>query len=422
MSGSEDDPRGYGGRSGVSLGTAITISGAAANPNMGYHSSPIVTLLLTLFNARLGSWLGNPRYDARFNHSCPHDRALPMALHEAFGFTDAKGDYVNLSDGGHFENLGVYELIRRGCRYIIASDAGQDGAFGLEDLGNLVRKCRTDFGVEIEIGTDAIRDRSVKGWSTTHCVVGKIHYLNVPRHDAQGRVVYVDGQPCHEEGLLIYMKPTITGDEPFDVLEYYRRVPEFPHESTADQWFNESQFESYRRLGLHIAETTFQRFRQQPDAPITDRAKLFADLQSFWHPPNPKVAERSTDHALEYSRIMELLRSNTTLGPLDSVLFDEIPSPWTPGGRDEFYVCNALIQLIENVYADLDLEQNYDHPDVAGWMRVFRQWVARPAFARAWEISQRTYAPRFQNFYRDRLAPPDPGPRSNTGSGRRPVE
>ena len=237
-----------------------------------------------------------------------------------------------------------------------------------------------------------------------HCVVGKIHYLNVPKFENGELTRDASGQPEHEVGLLLYMKPSITGDEPFDILEYYRRVPEFPHESTADQWFNESQFESYRRLGLHICETAFQRRREIPDEPLVGGPKaLFEFLWEFWHPPSPRVAERSTAHAEQYSHIMELLREKHQFEPLDRVLFPEIKPPGLEDKRSEFYVCNALIQLMENVYTDLDLEQYHEHPHVVGWMTVFKQWAGQDAFERTWAISKDTYAKRFQNFYEDRL-------------------
>ena len=110
-------PRGhYGGTEGISLGTAITISGAAASPNMGYHSSPLVTFLLTLFNVRLGWWLGNPgvRGDHTFYLASPRVAVRPIVA-EAFGLTGSTGPYVYLSDGGHFENLGLYEMVLRRC-------------------------------------------------------------------------------------------------------------------------------------------------------------------------------------------------------------------------------------------------------------------------------------------------------------------
>jgi hypothetical protein len=275
MAGTEDDPRGYGGRFGVSLGTAITISGAAANPNMGYHSSPVVTLLLTLFNARLGSWLGNPRYDDRFSHSCPHDRVLPMALHEAFGFTDAKGDYINLSDGGHFENLGLYELVRRGCSYVLVIDAGCDENYAFEDLGNAVRKIRVDLGISITFrGFHVGPEQPAASNGTSRLVSGSGRYVAI------GEIQYSRRDPSLEDGKLLYVKPAIfANDEPIDVRNYGRTNPKYPHEPTTDQWFSESQFESYRALGEHIVWTVSGTNGAQ-SAP-TSIAELFNRAESY---------------------------------------------------------------------------------------------------------------------------------------------
>jgi hypothetical protein len=388
---------------GPSLGTAMAVSGAAANPNMGQATTSALAFLMTIFNVRLGWWLPNPRVRTWWDHAQP-TLGLSYTGVELLSLTDDEKEFINVSDGGHFENLGVYELIRRGVPYIVACDAGQDSAFNLEDLGNLVRKVRIDFGVEIEIATDQIRDRHAKGWSDTHCVVGTIHYLGVPKFSPNGRIrINSAGEPLHETGLLLYLKPSITGDEPFDILEYYRRVPEFPHETTADQWFNESQFESYRKLGMHIAEKAFCRYT----GIVNTVPKLFKELEHFWHPPSPKIAERSTEHTVEYSRIMELIRKSPRLRPLDPNLFSKIGEigMLPVNQRDEFYICNALIQLMENVYADLDLEQNHNHPHVTGWMDMFRYWASQNAFNRTWEIAGPTYANRFRNFYHDRLNP-----------------
>ena len=138
-------------RTGISLGTALTISGAAASPNMGYHSSPIVGLVMTLFNVRLGAWLGNPGRpagDKTFDSEGPRLSARSL-MYEALGLTDSKKPYVYLTDGGHFENLGLYELVQRRCRLIVVSDASCDPDFEFEDLGNAIRKIRIDLGIEI---------------------------------------------------------------------------------------------------------------------------------------------------------------------------------------------------------------------------------------------------------------------------------
>src|SRR5262249_28272278 len=131
----------YGGNDGLSLGTALAISGAAASPNMGYHSSPGITFLLALFNVRLGWWLGNPGIEGQetFRHAGPRFALVPL-VEETFGLTTDERRYVYLSDGGHFENLGLYEMVRRRCRYIVAVDAGCDPDYTFEDLGNAVRK------------------------------------------------------------------------------------------------------------------------------------------------------------------------------------------------------------------------------------------------------------------------------------------
>jgi hypothetical protein len=224
---------------GISLGTALTISGAAASPNMGYHSSPLVGFIMTLFNVRLGWWLGNPGTPgtATWRRSGPHYAVGPL-FSEAVGNTTDSYKYVNLSDGGHFDNLGLYEMVLRRCRFILAVDAGQDSNYVFEDLGNAIRKIRIDLGIPIDIRV--VSPRKAEG-AIPRCAFGAIRYSAV------------DGTTS--DGSLIYIKPTIFGDEPPDVTNYAAAHPEFPHESTSDQWFSESQLESYRLLGLHAIES-----------------------------------------------------------------------------------------------------------------------------------------------------------------------
>jgi hypothetical protein len=162
-------------------------------------------------------------------------------LSELLGFANTSRKYVNLSDGGHFDNLGLYELVRRRCQYIVVCDAEQDQAYSLQGLGNAIRKCRIDFGVVITWGRGEIEavtpDKETK-LSKSHIAVGRILYPGV-----------------REEGRILYLKSSIAGkDEPPDVLEYLKRFSDFPHQSTGDQFFDESQFESYRALGQHIGE------------------------------------------------------------------------------------------------------------------------------------------------------------------------
>jgi hypothetical protein len=226
----------------ISLGTAMAISGAAANPNMGYHSSPIVAFLLTLFNVRLGWWLGNPARagEKTWMRKGPRYSVGPL-FSEALGNTTDSYKYVNLSDGGHFENLGLYEVVLRRCHFIVVSDGGEDPECSFVDLGEAVRKIRIDFGIPIEFGPMSIYSRnalaSLKG-PGHNCAIGRIRYS----------VVDGDGAP---DGVLVYIKPACYGDEPRDIYEYFKSHPTFPHESTSDQFFSESQFESYRMLGCY---------------------------------------------------------------------------------------------------------------------------------------------------------------------------
>lgn len=236
---------GYGGDDGISLGTSITISGAAASPNMGYHSSPVVTFILTLLNVRLGAWLGNPgrKGDHTFYLGYPRLSIRPI-LSEAFGLTDDTSPYVYLSDGGHFENLGLYEMVLRRCHYIVVSDAGQDPNCSFADLGEAVRKIRIDLGISIDFSESIsiYPRRDEPNEAGRYAAVGRIRYS------------MVDGGGEQNDGILIYLKPACYGDEPRDIYEYFKRNPAFPHESTGDQFFSESQFESYRMLGVYTVE------------------------------------------------------------------------------------------------------------------------------------------------------------------------
>jgi hypothetical protein len=266
------DAADYGGP--ITLGTAMAISGAAASPNMGYHSSPVLAFLLTLFNARLGWWLGNPGPAGdgrrqRYRLASP-GWALQPLFAEAFGQTDAGHPYVYVSDGGHFENLGLYEVVRRRCRFIVVIDAGADPTCGFEDLSNAIRKVRSDFGISIDLHYPrAVYSRATelddpaKG---RFAIVGEINYGDVDR-DARGEPV--------APGRLVYIKPAFYNyAEPIDVNNYARLNATFPHETTADQFFSESQFESYRALGRYEAEWLCLNLSENPT------------LDQFWQSVN----------------------------------------------------------------------------------------------------------------------------------------
>lgn len=211
----------------VNLATAVAISGAAASPNMGQIDLPELRMLMTLLNVRLGYWLPNPAKTGTGRMD-----ALKLLRTEMAGTVSSKGAFVNVSDGGHVENLGVYALIQRQCRLIIASDAEADGDCDLPALTNLIRMIRIDMGLFLTFEANDIK--ALKE--------GKRHFL-------VGRIYYSDDR----QGLLLYLKASLTGDEDPSVLAYKKECAAFPHESTADQFFSEQQFEAYRWLGYHVA-------------------------------------------------------------------------------------------------------------------------------------------------------------------------
>lgn len=234
---------------GAKLGMAMAISGAAVGSSMGFYSSVTLAFVMTLLNARLGRWCGNPASNGNSWKKDSPPAGLGYLLMELFGQTDATAPYLYLSDGGHFENLGIYELVRRRCRLIVAVDASADSERNFADLGNAVRKCYTDFNVEIDVNVREMELAS-SGYSTAYFVVGKIRYSATDPQQPGGVPV--------PDGTLLYIKPSLCGTEYVSIANYQRCHPTFPHQGTSDQWFDEPQFESYRSLGEHIGNAVFR--------------------------------------------------------------------------------------------------------------------------------------------------------------------
>jgi hypothetical protein len=235
----------------IMLGTAVAISGAAASPNMGYHTSPAVAFLMSVFNVRLGHWCGDTGQGKAWRQRDPV-LGLRYWCAELTGSADQDYPFVSLSDGGHFENLGIYELVRRRCALILASDAGADPKYAFEDLAGAMRKCYTDFGVEFDFGKNKVDDIRPQGDQPS------------ARHYAVAKIVYPGGAA---PGTLVYWKASITADMPPDIMHYRRTMQDFPHETTADQFFEEAQFESYRHLGYEVARRSIEAMRKAGELP-----------------------------------------------------------------------------------------------------------------------------------------------------------
>jgi hypothetical protein len=267
---------------GISLATAVSISGAAASPNMGYHTSAATAFLMTLFNVRLGAWLPNPAQGEKMGDairaSGPSNSLLAI-LRELGGATDDRGRDIYLSDGGHFENLGLYEMVRRRCRYIVVSDAGADPECAFSDLGGAVRKVKIDLDVDISFDELNIHARDPENREKARQRAFALGTIEYPESR------YTDAKPETPEarrartGHLLYIKPSYFGLLPVDVRSYAAVSKTFPHESTADQFFSESQFESYRRLGYFFTSTLGGDFdaREFPDDAV---ARFFEAVEA----------------------------------------------------------------------------------------------------------------------------------------------
>jgi len=374
----------------LNLGTAMAISGAALNPGQGYHTSTQVAFLMTLFDVRLGWWIGNPRSREKFARPGPKVALWPL-IRELFGSLDERSPYLNLADGGNFDNLGLYELVRRRCRFIIAVDAEEDQKFEFNALGAAVRKCRDDFHVEIDINPCAIRPTG--DFSGAHCAVGTIRYPGWSR-----------------PGYLLYIKASVTGDEPADVELYRRQFPVFPQESTADQFFTESQFESYRRLGLHCVRTVFD-FNPDPHL-----VKMFRRLADRWELP-PGAPDGQSKQADAYTRLLDQWRQTSGVELFDADIVEARPRPLnTPVQRSRYFLILDLLQLMEGVFHDCQLSksQNREHRAYSGWMRIFRYWLRQDAVEKVWRSQRENYTKSFRYFVDDLLRGAETDPEERT--------
>jgi len=237
----------------LDLATAMAVSGAAASSNMGSNSIKALTPTLAILNVRLGYWMKNPR---RLTKEDKRRSLKDYAyfLQELFGLMDETRGEIYLSDGGHVENLGIYELLQRRCRLIIAVDAEADPEMSFGSLVKLQRYARIDMGVLIDLPWAEIRDVT-RDASAEIAKSGGLPPQRAPQgpHCSIGTIRYPDGR----DGILIYVKSSISGDENDDIVDYKRRFPAFPHETTADQLFSEEQFEVYRALGFHAVNEMF---------------------------------------------------------------------------------------------------------------------------------------------------------------------
>ncbi len=257
---------------GLNIGTAMAISGAAAAPNMGMASIRPLSPTIALLNVRLGRWMRHPldivlRKAKLKEAEEPQFWRIPRPQHllyEAFSKTGLSVErldgkrirtqrgFVFLTDGGHIDNLGIYELLRRRCKLIIAIDGEADPDFDSGSLVQVERFARIDLNVIIRMNWEpiGIRTQAV----TNEIKTGQLKNQPGP-HVALGSISYppLTAGGDRETGAIIYIKASLSGDESDYVIAYKKANPDFPHETTLDQLFSEEQFEAYRALGEHIA-------------------------------------------------------------------------------------------------------------------------------------------------------------------------
>lgn len=257
----------------IRLGTAMAISGAAANPNMGYYSSAVVTFLMSLFNIRLGWWLGNTGeiggrkdfwQDQYFSKSSPSVAILPL-INETLGRTDENKRYINVTDGGHFENLALYEMVLRRSRIILLSDGAADADFKFGEISNAIQKCKVDLGVDIKfLGGINIYGRNAPEEGDRKKLRFSIAEIIYPERGE-------NDEPL--KGHLLYVRPAYYGTESTDIRHYAEANLSFPHQSTGDQMYDEKQFEVYRSLGFLTVDEVLG------TAEDTDLSELLAELR-----------------------------------------------------------------------------------------------------------------------------------------------
>lgn len=234
----------------IDLGTAMAISGAAASSNMGWKTSNSWRLLMTVANVRLGYWLRNPLKGKPSLGVGPGPLYL---LREMFANRmDERQSYLNLSDGGHIENLATYELLRRRCKFIVCVDGGLEPGMECADLMRLERYAAIDLGIRMHYDLSDLKLQS-NGYSRAYGVLVKIDYDPPPNEGQRAK-----RSPNKAAwGWMLYIKLAMIGHGPGYVIDYKRQHPDFPHESTGDQIYDEAQFEAYRALGEAAAEGFF---------------------------------------------------------------------------------------------------------------------------------------------------------------------
>jgi rhodanese-related sulfurtransferase len=259
-----------------SLPAAVAMSGAAISPSMGKMTRPAFRFLLALANIRLGVWVPNPRWVAGASRAELRFFRQPRPsylIRELTGRNRVDAKYLYVTDGGHYENLGLVELLRRGCTRVFCFDAS--GGQKFSELGEAVAIARSELGVKIEIDPTPLSPKGEPPTARRDVTTGTIHY------------------PSNVKGRLVYARNVMSPGGPWDVRAHQLDDPTFPHDSTVDQLYTDQKFESYRALGAEAGKHAVARMNQI--APSVA----------------PSAAASNGDLALRPQRVRELLETAT---------------------------------------------------------------------------------------------------------------
>ncbi len=274
----------------LSVGQLCAISGAAASSGMGRRTTLGTALALTYANVRLGYWwkrgdgadLSKPALTKTFLAEVKdwlwHYRWGLIGTY-IYLFNEMTARYsqahprLYLTDGGHSENSGALSLLERGCRFILVADNGQDQNFSFSDLEIFIRTARTDLGIEVCVA-DAAATRAYVGRNNVKPFLNMAPQWRDAAKEAEGpgmalllSATRID-EATPETTYIVWLKPRVFAGLPSDIATYAAENQPFPHQSTADQFFDEAQWESYRRLGYEMARHLFATPSQMKDVPV----------------------------------------------------------------------------------------------------------------------------------------------------------
>jgi hypothetical protein len=220
-------------------------------------------MLMALLNVRLGFWAPNP---AKERWKLARPRLWPFyVLREFLSQTNDLSSYCYLTDGGHFDNTGLYSLVQRGCRSIFLVDCGADPGPCFADLGDAIRRCRIDFRADITFSVDGFIRAKDSRLSGAHFAMGEVVYDREHVRQLGWGDVPADAA---RKGVIVWLKPSLMDKDPAEVRQYALENDVFPQQTTADQWFDEAQFESYRRLGLECAKVAVAEYEVDQAFPV----------------------------------------------------------------------------------------------------------------------------------------------------------